>query len=920
MKLLRRSVRRIRNLVSRQSGQERFLEEMEQHLLRLTEENMRLGMSPEEARRRAVLKFGAAGAIREQHHAEKSLPLIESAMQDLRYAARILGRSWGFTAIAATSLALAIGANTTIFSVMKHVLLERLEVPHADGLRLLHWHGDRNVAINNLWGIPDPGSGGLGGTSFSYPAFEELRRDNRVLEDLFAFKDLGTVNATIEGNAQVVEVEAVSGNFFDQMEVQPELGRPVQAPDDRVGAPPVALISAGLWARAFGSSPLVLGRTVKLNMVPVTIIGVTPRRFTGAKGAQSGQDFFIPLSAQPLVAPWGRKGSLIGDSSPEVWWLNIMGRAKPGVSDAAVQAALDARLAALVRADLQPGASRTIPRLDVQDGSRGLFVSKHTFARPVSVLMGVVALVLLLACSNIASLLLARSTARQREIAMRMALGAGRARVLRGVLTESLLLSALGGILGAALAFVGCRILPALLANPWKPSDFTMPLDWVVLLFTGGITIASGLLFGIVPAWLATRSDVGAALKSATRTSTRRRRGLGGNAIVGFQVMLSTLLVVGAFLFVGTLWNLARVNPGFRTDHLVIFAIVQPGSRYPAPNDLDLHRRIEERLRALPGVDALTLSEVAYISDSMENTNFLPEGERIDPGKDQSAWNNAVGAGFFRTMGIPILAGRDFNAFDVAAAPKVGILSESLARRAFPGQNPIGKYFLAHFHPLEGKPGDLIEVVGVCGDTRYWSLKEDPSGVFYQPYLQTPNLDFGATYEIRTSLSPGAIVPSLRKAVQAIDPDLPLQDIRTQQEQIDASMQQERIIAALTVSFGMLALVLACVGVYGVMAYSVAQRASEIGIRMALGALPWQVLTMVLREGMWISAAGIACGIGASIFTARLVQSLLYGLKANDLVVFAAAALLLVLVGLAASWIPARRAAAMEPMQALRQE
>jgi predicted permease len=304
----------------------------------------------------------------------------------------------------------------------------------------------------------------------------------------------------------------------------------------------------------------------------------------------------------------------------------------------------------------------------------------------------------------------------------------------------------------------------------------------------------------------------------------------------------------------------------------------------------------------------------------MENTNFLPEGERIEPGKDQSAWNNAVGAGFFHTMGIPILAGRDFNANDVAMSPKVGIISESLARRAFPGQNPIGKHFLAHFHPLEGRPGDLIEVVGVCGDTRYWSLKEDPSGVFYQPYLQTPNLDFGATYEIRTSLSPGAIVPSLRKAVQAIDPDLPLQDIRTQQEQIDASMQQERIIAALTASFGMLALVLACVGVYGVMAYSVAQRTSEIGIRMALGALPRQVLTMVLREGAWISAAGIACGIGASIFAARLVQSLLYGLKANDLVVFAGAALLLLLVGLAASWIPARRAAAVEPMQALRQE
>ena len=920
MRVLARFFARLRNFAANRRNDERLREEIEQHIALQTEDNIRAGMPPDEASRRARLDFGPAGPVRDDYRAEESLPLIETVAQDMRYAARVLRRSWGFTAIAATSLALAIGANTTIFSVMKHVLLERLDVPHADQLRLLHWRGDRNVAINNVWGIPDPGSNGLGGTSFSYPAFEQLRRDNRVLEDLFAFKDLGTVNATIEGDAQVVQVEAVSGNLFDQMQVQPQLGRPVLAADDRMGAAPVALIGAGLWARKFDSSPQVLGRTVKLNMVPVTIIGVTPQGFTGANGAQSTQDFFIPLSAQPLVAPWGRKGSLIGDASPEVWWLNIMGRAKPGVSDATVQAALNAPLAALVRTTLRPAADRTYPQLDVRDGSRGLFVSKQTFARPVSVLMGVAALVLLLACSNIASLLVARSTARQREIAMRMALGAGRARVLRGVLTESLLLSALGGMLGVALAFAGCRVLPALLTNPWKPSDLTMPLDWVVLLFTCGITIASGLLFGIVPAWLATRSDVGASLKSSTRTSTRRRRGLGGKTIVGFQVMLSTLLVIGAFLFVGTLWNLARVNPGFRTDHLVIFAIAQPGSRYPSPNDLDLHRRIEQRLRALPGVDALTLSEVAYISDSMENTNFLPEGERIDPAKDQSAWNNAVGAGFFHTMGIPILAGRDFNASDVAKSPKVGILSESLARRAFPGQNPIGKHFLAHFHPLEGRPGDLIEVVGVCGDTRYWSLKEEPSGVFYQPYLQTSNLAFGATYEVRTSLGPAAILPSLRKAVQAIDPDLPLQDIRTQQQQIDASVQQERIIAALTASFGILALVLACVGVYGVMAYSVAQRTSEIGIRMALGALPGQVLQMVLREGTWISVAGIASGIGASIFTARLVQSLLYGLKANDLIVFAGAAVLLVLVGLAASWIPARRAAAVEPMQALRQE
>jgi predicted permease len=761
---------------------------------------------------------------------------------------------------------------------------------------------------------------GIAAASFSYPVFEQLRSDNRVLEDLFAFKDVGKMNATIDGNAQILQGELVSGNFFDQLEVQPQLGRPILAADDRIGAPTVALISAELWQRAFGSSPAVVGRTIKVNMVPVTIVGVAPQEFTGAKSVQSSPDLFLPLSSQPLVEPRGKNGSLLGASSPQIWWLNIMGRTKAGVADITAQAALDTSLSAVVRTTLRPDANTTIPRLDLLDGSRGLFLSKQMFAKPLEVLMAVVGLVLLLACSNIASLLFARSMARQREVALRLALGAGRARVLRGALTESLLLSALGGALGVALAFAGCRALPTLLANPWETSQFGMPLDFTVLAFTASVTLLSGLLFGTVPAWIATRSDAGACLKATGPGSTRRRKGFSGKMIVSFQVMLSTLLVAGALLFVGTLIQLAHINPGFRTDHLVLFAIQQPESRYPAPKDLQLHHQIEERLRALPGVQSVTISEVSYISDSMENANFLPEGETPDPEKDQSAWNNAVGSGFFQTMGIPMLAGRDFNENDTASAPKVGILSESLARKAFPGQNPIGKRFLAHFHPREGTPGDLIEVVGVCGDTRYWSLKQDPVGMFYQPYQQTPNLDFGATYEVRTSLSPASIAPSLRKVVQAIDPDLPLQEIRTQQEQIDASMQQERIIAALTASFGVLALVLASVGVYGVMAYSVAQRTSEIGIRMALGALPREVLTMVLREATWIAFVGITCGIGTTLLSTRLVTSLLYGLHPNDPVILVTSALLLALVGLVASWVPARRAAAVEPMQALRHE
>jgi predicted permease len=920
MRLLKRLFARLRNLASRQSDDQRLLEEMEEHLSRQAEENLRSGMAPAEARRRAVLKFGAVEAIREQYHAEKSLPFVESIVQDVRYSLRILRKSWGFTAIAAISLALAVGANTTIFSVMKHLLLDRLEVPHAEQLRLLHWHGDKHTAVSNMWGIADNVAEGTAAASFSYPAFEQLRRDNHVLEDLFAFKNVGTMNATIDSSAQILQGELVSGNFFDQLQVQPQLGRPILPDDDRIGAPTVALISAEVWHRAFGSSPAVLGRTITVNMAPVTIIGVTPSGFTGAESVQSSPDLFLPLSSQPLVEPRGMNGSLLGASSPQIWWLNIMGRARDGVADNSARAALEASLSAVVRSTLRLDADTTIPRLDVLDGSRGLFRSKQMFAKPVEVLMAVVGLVLLLACSNIASLLFARSMARQREVALRLALGAGRARVLRGVLTESLLLSALGGTLGVALAFVGCRTLPALLANPWEASQFRMPLDWTVLAFSASVTLLSGLLFGTVPAWIATRSDGGACLKATRPGNTRRRKGLSGRMIVTFQIMLSTLLVAGALLFVGTLIQLAHVNPGFRTDHLVLFAIQQPESRYPAPKDLQLHHQIEERLRALPGVQSVTLSEVGYISDSMENTNFLPEGETPNPDKDQSAWNNAVGSGFFHTLGIPILAGRDFSESDTASAPKVGILSESLARQAFPGQNPIGRRFLAHFHPSEGKPGDWIEVVGICGDTRYWSLKQDPVGMFYQPYQQTPNLDFGATYEVRTSLSPASVAPSLRKAVQSIDPDLPLQQIRTQQEQIEASMQQERIIAALTASFGVLALVLASVGVYGVMAYSVAQRTSEIGIRMALGALPREVLTMVLREATWIALVGITCGIGATLLSTRLVASLLYGLHPNDPLILATSALLLALVGLVASWVPARCAAAVEPMQALRHE
>jgi len=909
-----------RAIFRRDELEERMESELECHREILTRDLIRSGFSPDAAARRARIALGPMLKHKEEMRASLGLHWWDEVVADLRYGMRILFKSPGFTSLAVLSLALAIGANTTIFSIAKRLLLDRLDVPHPEELRLFHWAADKHVAVSNMWGISDDTSTGMGGTSFSYPVFEQLRRDNRVLQDLFAFKAVGTMNATVEGTAQIVQGELVSGNYFEQLQVRPQLGRSISPTDDVWGAGPVAMLSTSFWQRAYGSSASVIGRTIKVNMVPVTIIGVTPRGFTGAKNVQAAPDLFFPFSAQPLVEPRGKGGSLIGEASPEMWWLNIMGRTSPGVSDEQAQAALNVSLDAAVQASLRPNSSDTMPRLWLGDGSRGLFLTRQFFGKPITVLMAVVGLVLLLACANIASLLLARSAARQREVSVRLALGAGRSRVLRQVLTESMLLSAIGGVAGLSFAFLGRNALPSLLSNPWEQAQFDAGFDWRIFAFTALVTLATGLLFGIAPAWVATRTEVSSGLKETAQTSTRRRKGLGGKAIVAFQLMLSTVLVTGAFLFMQTLYNLAHVDPGFRSDHLLLFAIRQPDSRYPPGADLALHRRIEERLRTVPGVDAVTLSEVALISDSMENTNFLPEGQKLDSNKEQSAPNNAVGAGFFKTMGIPIIAGREFDARDTATSPKVAVISQALARKAFPGMNPVGRHFLAHWHPREGKQGDLVEVVGVCADTRYWTLKQDLVAIFFEPYVQASNLDYGATYEIRTRQNAASLAPALRKAVQSIDPDLPLMDVRTQREQIDATMQQERIFAALTAGFGVLALALACVGVYGVMAYSVARRTNEIGIRLALGALPQRVLAMVLGEASWLGLFGIGSGLAIALVLTRLVRSLLYGLQPQDLSSLAGAAMLLAFVSLAASWIPARRAAGVQPMEALRHE
>ncbi|WP_263360008.1 ABC transporter permease [Acidicapsa ligni] len=898
--------------------------ELADHLERLTADLIRAGYSVREANRRAQIALGSTVVHKDAMRASLGLRLWDELSADLMYAFRRLRRSVGFTLVAAISLALAIGANTTIFSFAKQMLYERLAVPDAAELRLLAWTGtEKHVAVHHIWGDYDPlANGQVTSSAFSYPAYMQLRAQNRggngVMQDLFAFKETG-MNATVAGNAQPVQTEIVSGNYYSVLGIRPVLGRIILPSDDvSAGQGPVAVISYGLWEREFGRSPRALGQGIKLNDMSFTIIGVNPKSFTGAKSTQQSPDVFVPISMQPLISPHGA-GSLLTDNNE--WWVNVMGRIRPGISDIAAQTVLDGQLGAVTRATITVRPKEDVPRMDLRDGSHGLFAQQKMFAKPMAVLLTMVGFVLLLACANIANLMLARGTQRQREMSVRLALGAGRKRIVRQMLVESLVLAGLGGVGGVIFGFIGSSLAPKLTENAWERSDFHVHFDWMVLGFTAGITILTGVLFGLAPAWAASRAGVGSGLKESSQSVTRRRKGWGGKSLVGFQVALSTLLVIGAGLFLRTLASLNAVDVGFRTDHLLLTEISPPPKIYPAGKDIALHTRLLEAFAATPGVDAVSPAWVPYISDDISRTDFKLEGVTYE---DDAEDMNVVGSNFFSMLRIPVYAGRSFGLQDTATSTKVGIINASLAKKRFPNQNPIGRKFSVGGHNSDGVGGKVTEewiiIIGVCGDTRYASLRAVPPPQFFLPFSQQTDAGGAVTYEVQTRMSPEAIVPLLRKVVQRQDTDLPLINVRTQRQQIDSTTQQERIFVAMTSSFGMLALALASVGIYGVMAYSVANRTNEIGIRLALGAQPRQVLTMILREATWISLAGVAVGLIAALALAQAVKSMLYGLQPADPVSLISGAALLILVGLAASWLPARRAASVQPIEALRHE
>ena len=883
-------------------------DELTFHIEEYAKDLMRSGISQDEALRRARAEFGGIAAQKENCRAAWGTRIWDELHADVRYGLRMLAKNSGFTVIAIGSLALGIGANTAIFTIARQVLLDKLDVYKPEDLRLFAWTDGENRVPIRIWGHWNETTHNC--TSFSYPVYQQLRRQNSVFEDVFAFKVIPQLTVTVDNKPEPVTAELVSGNYYSALGVNTVLGREIQNSDDGApGSGAVVVISDEFWSRNFGRSPDVIGKTIEVNLTPVTIIGVNPREFTGASSVQISPDVFLPFSMEPIAAPNGAKSLL---TNPDQWWVLVMGRIKPGISDESARGAMDVLLSNAVRSTMIVEKSQSVPRFAMEDGSRGEDLNGEKFTRPVYVLMVLAGVVLLLGCANLANLLLARASGRQRELSVRLALGAKRARIMRQMLTESLLLSAAGGIAGLLLGYCGRNAIPHLMSSSWDTAAIHVRFDWKIFGFTAAVSFLTGLLFGFMPAWQAMHAQIIRGLKENVHSSVRGSSNFSGRMLVVVQIALSMLLLVGAGLFIRTLTNLNKNHPGFRPDNLVLFEIQAPNTRYPTPKNIVLYRQIEQQLSSTPGIRSVTLSKNPLIAGNVSNDDFVPDSLPLKLNGKAFVDDNVVGQSFFATLGIPILAGRSFDGTDTETSRLVAVVNQQLVKEYFPNINPIGRTFLSN--------KNHIEIIGISGDTRYADLRNDPPATFYTLYRQQPKGEPSMTFEISSNIKPSALVPVLRDAVTSVDKDLPMLNIRTQNAQISDRMKQERIFASLTSGFGLLALILACIGIYGIMTYTVSRRTNEIGIRMALGAQAGRVLRMVLGEAWWLALVGVMAGVATALAMGHLIASMLYGLKPYDPSTLVIAALLLIFTAVAASWFPARRAARIDPMRALRHE
>ena len=849
---------------------------------------------------------------------------MNSLLQDLRFAVRLLIKSPVFTFVTIVTLALGIGANTAIFSVVDAVLLKKLPVREPDQLVLFKSLAAADFNFGGFYGNtkPDAASGLTAATSFPYQSFIRLREQKTTLSDVFAFGSL-SVNVNVDGQADVVRAQVVSGNYYSALGVQPFAGRAITDTDDHAAATPVAVISDRYWQRRFSGSPDVLGKQINLNNIAFTIVGVTPPEFNGTGQVGSSPDISVPLAFEPQLS--GDRSRMKGAGW---WWLRLMGRLKPGATREQATASLQTifqqsvleHRAARTPAPGQPSIPqlepKDYPRLALASGSQGEMDTRERYAPQLYLMLGVVGVVLLIACVNVASLLLVRASSRRREIAVRLALGSGRGRLIRLLLTESVLLALIGGVVGVLFASWIKDVF--LTVGSWggeSMSAVNPQLDLRVLAFTFVLSLFTGMLFGLAPAFRATRVDLTPSLKDAGQSSSSASRSFLSKSLVVAQVALSLLLLVSAGLFLKTLHNLQNVDLGFNSQNLLVFGVNPSLLGYKDLARTNLYRRMFDRLEAIPGAKAVTFSRNGVISGVISGRDvYLPANAGL-PDAAREIRLHVVRENYFATMEIPLLLGRALTAHDDERAPRVVIVNQSCARLLFSEENPVGKRI--GFEP--DKPS-AIEVVGLVQDAKYHNLREEPEPTVYVPWQQEAEEMDAGVFVVRTAEEPTSFAPAIRQAVREVDPNLPVTGLRSQVELVDLSLRMERLFARLLSLFGLLALLLAAIGLYGVMAYTVAQRTREIGIRMALGAQPRNVLKLVLSRGVVLALIGIALGSGAALGLTRLMKSFLFGIGPTDPATFIATALLLAGVAVLACYVPARRAMKVDPLVALRYE
>jgi predicted permease len=946
MSKLRVFLFRLRGLFLKRSLDQELADEIRSHLDMQIEDYQRQGMSADEARYAALRKFGGVEQVKETYRERRGLPYVETILRDLGYGARMLWRSPIITTVAILSLALGIGANTALFSVVDAVFLKTLPVDEPDRLVVFEWQSGRSFRTNGMSGtsnvIVPANMRGL--SLFRYDVFEKMQQgrvaaaSESPLSSLFAFGPVSELIAKVGDQPEVVKGQAVSGGYYDGLGVQPSLGRAITVEDDRPGAAPVVVLSNQFWQTRFGANPEVIGQQLQLNKQSFTIIGVTSAAFVGTLQVNYQPAVTIPLAVEPLVS--GQNSNLGTANEPGVWWLNLMGRLKPGATREQASESLNGAFQnAALEVMPRPTKSNQIaaeqlerkdyPRLLSESGSRGMLDVRKDYAATIYGLFIVVALVLVIACANLANLLLARAAFRGPEISVRLALGAGRWRLVRQLLTESLLLAALGGTVGVVFAFWGRSVLLGLTNKETGllPSGVDLSLNWRVLVFTLTVTLLTGFLFGLAPAWRATSLDLATALKQsrrATGTVSRLSKGL-----LVLQVAVSFLLLIGAGLFIRTLHNLQRVNLGFNQDNLLVFRLQPEDSGYKDERLLQFYQQLFARLDYLPGVRAATFERVELIANDNWFNDFLLPGETAETAAERDTMRQLVRENYFATMEIPFLLGRGFRAEDDQHAPLVAIVNQTFARKFFPDQDVLGKRVTI---PFDNKRE--LEIVGVVADTKYESQREELQPLLYTTWRQEGAAIGEMHFVLRTAGEATSLAASVRQIVHDLDSNLPVTEIGTQTARTQATLGQERLYARLLSFFGGLALVLAAIGLFGVLAHSVSQRTKEIGIRMAFGAQVTNVLRLVIWQGMRLVLLGVAVGVLTGYVLKRLLESQyfgpdswqrrmteqLYGVKVTDPLTLIVIGSLLMLVALIACWLPARRAAKVDPLVALRYE